>query len=115
MQFNIQFCIIFKTNHMQKLKLIEGEFTPLEFREVLSNLLLSKINFYEKKDFSSLIRYGKHDPIAIQKIEELKLVLKSFLEISFKAEKKQKELIVRSEIQISLKNPESLSNKKTII
>lgn len=110
MGFNIQFCVIFKTNHMQKLKLIEGEFSPLEFREVLSNLLLSKISFYKKKDFSSLIRYGKHDLLAIQKIEELKLVSKSFLEISLKAEKEQKELMVRSEIQISLKTPE-----KTII
>lgn len=95
---------------MQKLKLIQGEFTPLEFREVLSNLLLSKISFYEKKDFSSLIRYGKHDLPAIKKTEELKLALKSFLETSLKAEKEQKKLIICSEIEISLKNPESLNN-----
>lgn len=110
MKFNIQFCIIIKTNHMQKLKLIEGEFTPLEFREVLNNLILSKISFYEKKNFSSLIRYGEHDLLAIQKTEELKLVLKSFLEISLKAEKEGKNLMIWSEIQISLKNPENLNN-----
>ncbi|AOZ99663.1 MULTISPECIES: hypothetical protein [Flavobacterium] len=99
---------------MQKLKLIEGEFTPFEFREVLSNLLLSKISFYEKKDFSSLIRYGKHDLQAIQKTEELKLVLKSFLETSLKAEKEKKKLMIWSEIQISLKNPESSNNNTNI-
>lgn len=52
---------------MQKLKLIEGEFTSEEFKEALSNLYSNKIKFYERKDFSSLIRSGKNDLIAIKK------------------------------------------------
>ncbi|OYX84327.1 MAG: hypothetical protein B7Y83_08620 [Flavobacteriales bacterium 32-34-25] len=98
---------------MQKLKLIEGEFTSEEFKEVLSNLYSNKIKFYERKDFSSLIRSGKKDLIAIKKIDELNQSVKQFLEIFSRAEADNQKLIVLSEIQIIFKNSE-IFNKKTI-
>lgn len=98
---------------MQKLKLIEGEFTSEEFKEVLSNLYSNKIKFYERKDFSSLIRSGKNDLIAIKKIDELNQSVKQFLEIFSRAEADNQKLIVLSEIQIIFKNSE-IFNKKTI-
>lgn len=98
---------------MQKLKLIEGEFTSEEFKEALSNLYSNKIKFYERKDFSSLIRSGKNDLIAIKKIDELNQSVKQFLEIFSRAEADNQKLIVLSEIQIIFKNSE-IFNKKTI-
>ncbi|MFA9190954.1 hypothetical protein AAGV28_06170 [Flavobacterium sp. FZUC8N2.13] len=98
---------------MQKLKLIEGEFTSEEFKEVLSNLFSNKIKFYERKDFSSLIRSGKNDLMAIKKIDELNQSVKQFLEIFSRAEADNQKLIVLSEVQIIFKNPETF-NKKNI-
>lgn len=104
---------ILKTNQMQKLKLIEGEFTSEEFKEVLSNLYSNKIKFYERKDFSSLIRSGENDLIAIKKIDELNQSVKQFLEIFSRAKTNNQKLIVLSEVQIIFKNPE-IFNKKNI-
>ncbi|MFA9186815.1 hypothetical protein AAGV33_12635 [Flavobacterium sp. FBOR7N2.3] len=98
---------------MQKLKLIEGEFTSEEFKEVLSNLYSNKIKFYERKDFSSLIRSGENDLIAIKKIDELNQSVKQFLEIFSRAKTNNQKLIVLSEVQIIFKNPE-IFNKKNI-
>ena len=56
----------------QELKLIEGEFTPQDAKEILTNLYTSKLNFHLMKNFSSMERFGKSDDLSNKKIPELK-------------------------------------------
>lgn len=91
-----------KINPMQKLKLIQDEFSPSEFKEVLHHLFLKKIEFYKIKNFSSQIRFGIDDAIAVQRIAELSQSIKKMSELFEEAKEENHKLIVSSEIQIRL-------------
>ena len=56
----------------QEFKLIEGEFSQTEAMEVLNNVLSSKIQFHEMKNFSSQVRFGKDDETSLERISQLK-------------------------------------------
>ncbi len=86
---------------MQKLKLIDGEFSPLELKEVLTNLYLNKIKFHERKNFSSQERYGITEALATKRIAELKNSLERLSEIISESELNNHKLVVFSEIHIS--------------
>jgi hypothetical protein len=53
-------------------KLISGEFNTEEAREILLNLIDSKIKFHTLKNFSAEERFGKKDPSSIKRLAELK-------------------------------------------
>ena len=55
----------------ETIDLIKGTFTPREAQELLLELLNSKINFHNRKDFSSRERFGKPDAEAVQKLHHL--------------------------------------------
>ena len=55
----------------ETIDLIKGTFTPSEAQELLLDLLNSKINFHNKKDFSSRERFGKPDAESVQKLKHL--------------------------------------------
>lgn len=55
----------------ETIDLIKGTFTPSEAQELLLDLLNSKINFHNKKDFSSRERFGKPDAESAQKLNHL--------------------------------------------
>lgn len=55
-----------------KLSLIDGDFTAEEAREVIMHLFLTKVQFHELKNFSSLERYGKPDETAQKRIPRLR-------------------------------------------
>lgn len=57
---------------MEEHKLISGEFNNSEAREVLLNLIDSKIKFHDKKIFSTEERFGVKDSRSIKRIAELK-------------------------------------------
>ena len=58
----------------ETIDLIKGTFTPSEARDLLLDLLNSKINFHNKKDWSSRERFGK--PVADSE-QRLKLLRES--------------------------------------
>ncbi|MCK6617258.1 MAG: hypothetical protein L6Q51_06415 [Cyclobacteriaceae bacterium] len=53
-------------------KLIDGYFSAEEARDILLNLITSKINFHEVKNFASLEKTGKPDITALHRLPELR-------------------------------------------
>ena len=84
----------------QEFKLIEGEFTPQDAKEVLTNLYTSKLNFHLMKNFSSTERFGKSDETSNKKIPELKKSMMIISAIIEKATSKKKKLIVSATVNI---------------
>ena len=91
-------------NKIEKLKLIEGEFSFNEAREILTSMFNSKINFHNIQNWSSQERYGKDDETAQKKIPLLKNEIEKLEEIILEAKANNKKLIINSEINISLKD-----------
>ena len=87
-------------NKIEKLTLIEGNFSEEEAKEILMSIFSNKIQFHETKNFSSLERYGIQDEIASNRIPALKKELEKMKEILNMA--KNKKLMINSEIHISL-------------
>lgn len=91
-------------NKIEKLKLIEGEFSFNEAKEILTSMFNSKINFHNIQNWSSQERYGKDDETAQMKIPLLKNEIEKLDEIILEAKANNKKLIINSEINISLKD-----------
>jgi len=87
---------------IKKLTLIKGNFTNEEAKEILMNLISSKISFHQLKNFSSQELFGKEDKIASKRIPALKKELEKLKKIILQAKSKNKKLLVSSEINISL-------------
>jgi hypothetical protein len=88
--------------NIEKLTIIEGNFSYEEAKDILSNMFSSKINFHNIKNWSSNERFGKDDEIAQKRIPALRNELKKLEEILEEAKAKNKKLVVSSEINISL-------------
>ncbi|MFM6926550.1 MAG: hypothetical protein ACKOU7_13670 [Ferruginibacter sp.] len=86
----------------EKLIPIEGIFSPDEAKEILMNMIKSKINFHNIKNWSSNERFGKDDETAKRRIPELKKDLEKLETILAEAKTLNKKLIVDSEINIIL-------------
>jgi hypothetical protein len=91
-------------NKIEKLKLIEGEFSFNEAREILTSMFNSKINFHNIQNWSSQERYGKDDETAQKKIPLLKNEIEKLEEIIKEAKANNKKLVINTEINISLKD-----------
>lgn len=89
-------------NKSQKLKLIDGYFSPEESREILLNVFSNKIQFHQMKNFSSQERFGKDDNSSVKRIPQLKKSIDKLLKIIDAAEKKGDNLEVKSEVIISI-------------
>lgn len=84
----------------QKLKLIDGKFSPKKSREILMNVFSSKIQFHKMNNFSSQERFGKDDKMSTKRIPQLKKSMEKILKIVEDAEKKGVQLEIKSEILI---------------
>lgn len=82
--------------------LIKGEFTPEEGLEIISHLLMKKINFHELKTFSQQIRFGLEDPASLTRIEELRASAEELKELIKAAKLSGKNLRVKSNITVEL-------------
>jgi hypothetical protein len=89
-------------NKIEKLNLIEGNFSKEEAREILMSVFSSKINFHRLKNFSSQERYGKQDETAQKRLPELKKEIEKVLQIVSEAKSTNKRLLITSEIVIQL-------------
>lgn len=88
----------------ENLSLIEGKFSPEEAREILINIYSTKINFHERKNFSSQERFGKEDAIALNRIQELKESVDKILDIISEAGATNHHVVISSQINIQLIN-----------
>lgn len=86
----------------EKLTLIDGVFSHLEAKEILTSIFSSKINFHNIKNWSSQERYGKNDEIAQIRIPALTSEMQKLQDILMDAKVNNKKLVVRSEVNISL-------------
>jgi hypothetical protein len=82
--------------------LIQGDYTPEEALEIISHLLMKKINFHERKSFGQLIRFGIEDEASMKRIEELKVCKEAVKEMVREAKLSGKTMRVRSSITIDL-------------
>ncbi len=91
-------------NTMQKVEqidLIKGDFTAGEAKEILMNLINSKINFHEVKSFSKMIRLGIPEEQSLKRVEELKASRETILELLSSLDSDEEiSLVSRVEIKI---------------
>jgi len=59
-------------NQKDQLSLIDGEFSLEEAKGILMHLYSKKIQFHERRNFSSIEQTGKTDEKSLKRIEELK-------------------------------------------
>ena len=91
----------------ETLIIIYVNFSYDEAKEILMNILSSKINFYCLKNWSSQERFGIEDVSAQKRIPALRNEVKKLEEILSEAKAKNKKLVVSSDINISfLENAE---------
>jgi len=88
--------------NIKELKLIEGNFSPDEAREILMNVFLGKIQFHQNKKFSSEERFGKEDINAVNRILELKKSMIIISELIDIAKQNNETLKITSEVKIQL-------------
>lgn len=89
-------------NKTDKLTFIEGTFTDAEAKEILMNVFSTKINFHQIKNLSSQERFGKVDVAASKRIIALKKGLEKAMEMITEANKNNKKLTIKSEINITI-------------
>ncbi|MDN4164439.1 hypothetical protein QWY31_02945 [Cytophagales bacterium LB-30] len=91
-----------QTTQTKELKLINGDFSPVQAEEIVNELIAKKINFNTLKNFSSQVRFGHDDEYALQRVEELNEALETFHELLQDAKTQGKNLRIRSGISIDL-------------
>lgn len=88
----------------QTVNLIEGTFTPEDAKELLVELLKSKINFHNLKNWRSKEQFGKSDLLSTKKLEylnEARENLKTFLE---EAINQKKSITINSTIELKIED-----------
>lgn len=85
---------------MKTTKLITGQYTPSEAKEILLNMVDNKINFHKIKNLSSEIHSEKPDIESQKSIEELKEARKQIITLIQKAKDDNTNLKIESTISI---------------
>lgn len=81
--------------------LIHGQFSSEEAREILLNLFSAKIQFHQLKNFGVMERTGKPDPVAQQRIPELRKALEQ-LQSFINAAGRDEQLRLHANIQLTI-------------
>ncbi|GBL35843.1 hypothetical protein EMGBS15_14380 [Filimonas sp.] len=89
-------------NTIEKLNLIDGEFSHEEAKEILMNIFSTKIHFHKMRNFSSQERFGREDETAIRRIHALEIEIEKVIKVVSEANTLNKKLVITSEINISL-------------
>jgi len=87
---------------VQTLSLISGTFSPNEAREILLEMIKSKINFHNLKNFSSEIRYNEPDLHSKQRIAELTEARENILELIHEAKLNSLNIKIETDLFIQL-------------
>lgn len=83
--------------------LINGLFSPEEAKEVLMNILASKVQFHELKNLRSIITKDSEDQTSILRVRQLKDTIEELKLILNQAFENNMELSIKSNIEITLK------------
>jgi hypothetical protein len=89
-------------NKTEKLKLIEGDFSIDEAKDILDSIFLSKINFHKLENLCSQVRTERCNEISQMRISELKEEMEKLKKIFIAAKAKNKRLFIDSQIIVSL-------------
>jgi hypothetical protein len=90
------------TEKISNLTLIEGNFSVEDAREILLKIHKSKINFHQRKNWSSQERFGKPDETAEKRIPLLTKNLEEIDAIISRAITENKRIDISSQITIQL-------------
>lgn len=91
---------------MKTTKLISGSFAPDEAKEILFDMLTSKINFHNLKSFSSLIRFNHPNLESESRINELRETREQLLALVQQAADDNLNLRIESTIKVSFEAQE---------
>jgi hypothetical protein len=83
--------------------LINGIFSPEEAKEVLMNILASKVQFHELKNLRSIVTKDSEDQTSISRVRQLKETIEELKLILNEASENNMELSIKSNIEITLK------------
>lgn len=87
---------------IENIELIKGTFTPREAREILVELLNSKINFHNLKNWSSHERAGKPDAHSEQRLAYLNESRKKVETFFAEHINEEKNVTINSNIEITI-------------
>jgi hypothetical protein len=91
--------------------LINGLFSSEEAKEVLMNILASKVQFHELKNLRSIVTKDSEDQTSISRVRQLKETIEELKLILNEASENNMELSIKSNIEITLKK----SNKDKVL
>ncbi|HOY42134.1 MAG TPA: hypothetical protein PK546_01570 [Chitinophagales bacterium] len=86
---------------VQTLNLISGTFAPNEAKEILLEMIKSKINFHNLRNFSSEIRYNRPDLQSKRRIEELTEAKEILLDMISDAKRDSKKIKIEAELLVT--------------
>ncbi|HNY54644.1 MAG: hypothetical protein IPP60_14195 [Sphingobacteriales bacterium] len=89
---------------IQTLDLIAGTFTPNEAEEILLEMIKSKINFHNLKNFTSMVKYDEPDYLSKQRIKELSELREEVIHFTREARESNRNLKIYSEICIQFED-----------
>lgn len=89
-------------HHEIQADLIDGQFTPEDARELLIDLFSRKTNFHEIKNFSANERFGKDDPVHINRIHALTNSMEQLNRLFQEVKGSDKKVVIRSVVSISV-------------
>lgn len=89
---------------IKKISLINGAYNPNDASELLMDLYNKNINFNKIKNFSSQIRYGVDDEMALDQIQDLKECVMQIKDIVAEAKARNKNVIIKSFLEIEFED-----------
>ncbi len=91
-------------NETETVNLIKGTFAPEEAQEILLKLLNSKINFHNRRNWSSKERFGEPDVFSKQKLEYLEEARRNLKTLLAEAINQQKSVTINSIIELKVED-----------
>ena len=89
----------------QTFKSIEGSYASKESGRISQRVFSRKIQFHQRKNFSSQERFGKDDQTSIKRIPELKASIDKILRMFISSQQEGEQFESHSEIVIRLVKP----------
>jgi hypothetical protein len=87
---------------MDNFKLVEGDFSAADAKEILLRLIEQKISFHNLKCFSHEVRYGSKDEHSLERIEELNKTKEKLILIINQAQIDGNLLSINSSIDVQI-------------
>ena len=88
-------------NIEEQVLLIDGIFSEMDAKEILMNIISTKIHFHSMKNFSSQERFGKEDTHSLKRMTDLNHDIEKIKEILDQAKSNNWNLNIHSTILIS--------------